>query len=122
MQKEKVRASEGLDFRQKAGAVIEWLDEKQARDIVALDVRSLNEMTEAVIIASGINQRHVQSLADWILEKLSESSMEFLGMEGYRGGTWILLDCNDLVVHIFQQEYREFYNLEGLWAEAPRIH
>jgi ribosome-associated protein len=121
MHKEQERRTEDADFRRKAELLFEWLEEKQARDVTVLDVRSLNEMTEGVVIASGINQRHVQGLADWVLEKLSEHSMEFLGMEGYRGGTWILIDGNDIVIHIFQQEYREFYNLEGLWAEAPRI-
>ncbi len=95
-----------------------WLQEKQAAGILALDLSALNSVTEIALIVSATNQRHAQALADWLLQKLGQDGWEFMGMEGYQNGTWILLDLNEIVVHVFQQEYREFYNLEGLWAEA----
>ncbi len=106
------------DVLAKVRRVALWLQEKQASRILALDLGYLNSVSEAVLIASAANKRHAQALADWLLQKLGEQCWEFMNMEGYQAGTWILLDLNDLVVHIFQQEYRDFYNLEGLWSEA----
>ena len=89
--------------------------------MVALDIKSMNSVTDGVILASAANIRHAQALTDWLMEKLSENRIELLGVEGYRSGTWVLIDCNDIVVHIFQKDYRQFYNLEGLWRDAGRI-
>jgi ribosome-associated protein len=65
--------------------------------------------------------KHAQALADAVLARSAESSIEFLSMEGYQTGEWILMDLNDVLIHIFQSELREFYNIEGMWSEAPRI-
>jgi ribosome-associated protein len=111
----------GSDTRYKARMIVSWLEDKQARDVVALDVRAINSITEAVLIASAANARHAQALADTLMEKFSEQDLEVLGMEGYRPGSWILIDCNDVVVHIFQENERGFYNLEGLWSKAPQL-
>lgn len=104
--------------QEKLESVAAWLQEKQAAQTLALDLSRLNSVTEAVIITSAANQRHAQALADWVLQKLGEKDWEFLGLEGYQHGTWILMDLNDLVLNIFQQKYRDFYNLEGLWHGA----
>ena len=108
-------------YKEKVFALLQWLYEKKAEDVVALDISQMNAVSEAIIIVSATNVPHAQTLADWTMEKLGESKWEFLGMEGYNYGNWILLDCNEVLIHIFQQEYRDFYNLEGLWKEAPRI-
>ncbi len=108
-------------FKQKIEHIIHWLLEKQAEDIVGLDVSGVNAVTEGMIIVSANNIPHAQALADWLLKKFAENKIEFLGMEGYQTGTWILIDCNDLIMHIFQKDYRKFYNLEGLWIEAPKL-
>jgi ribosome-associated protein len=86
-----------------------------------VDIQAMNSVTDGVIVASAANVRHAQALTDWLMEKLSENKIELLGIEGYRSGTWVLIDCNDIVVHIFQKDYRQFYNLEGLWRDAGRI-
>lgn len=109
------------DYRMTVRRMLGWLQEKQAEDMVALDIHAMNSVTDGVIVASAANVRHAQALTDWLMEKLSENEMELLGIEGYRSGTWILIDCNDIVVHIFQKDYRQFYNLEGLWRDAGRI-
>ncbi len=98
-----------------------WLEEKKAEDIVALDIRDFVSITDVLILASGVNTRHNQSLADWILEKVSEEGWEYLGMEGYKTGNWILIDLNEILVHIFSKDTREFYNLEALWRDARRL-
>lgn len=110
-----------IDYIHKVRMIVNLMEEKQARNTIALDMHEKNSLTEALIIVSAVNYRHAQALADWLLEKFSENSIEFLGLEGYHPGSWILIDCNDIVIHIFQQEFRDFYNIEGLWSESPRI-
>ncbi len=121
MNKNQVNPSESLVYMEKTSAIVSWLSEKKAEDVIALDISQMNAVSEAIIIVSATNVPHAQTLADWTMEKLGESSWDFLGVEGYNYGNWILLDCNEVLVHIFQQEYRDFYKLEGLWKEAPRM-
>jgi len=98
-----------------------WLHEKKAGDVKALDVGGLSSITEGLVLATAHGVRHAKALADHVLEKSSECDLDYLGMEGYRTGIWVLLDLNDVLVHIFQEDAREFYNLEGLWSEAEPL-
>lgn len=115
------KVQQGL-AKEKIIKMVQWLEEKQATGVLALDVHAACSVTEAIIIVSGSNLRHAQALADWLRQKCKENKIEFLGMEGYASGNWILMDFNDLVVHIFQEEYRQFYHIEGLWGEVPVIY
>ncbi|MDQ7032914.1 MAG: ribosome silencing factor [Desulfonauticus sp.] len=99
-----------------------WLDEHKAENILLLDVQNSLTVFEGLVIASANNVRHAQALADHILDKVAEYGYEYLGMEGYQHGEWILIDLNDIVVHIFLPETREFYNLEGFWFKAQKIY
>lgn len=105
----------------KAKVLAAWLDEKQAETLVVLDVAALCSVTEAIVVASAKGVRHAQALADAALDKAGEQGFEYLGMEGYQTGGWILLDLNDVIVHLFQKDMRLFYNIEGLWAEAESV-
>ena len=96
------------------------LDHK-AEDLVALDVRALAGYTDYFLIMSGRSTRHVQGLANAIGEKVVRKRLKEGKVEGLSEGQWVLLDCNDVVVHIFYREVREFYDLEGLWHDAPRV-
>lgn len=87
---------------------------------VVLEVKGLCSFADYFIVCSGGSQRHVLALARHLEETLSKSGARPLGMEGLEEGQWVLLDYNDVVIHLFSQPLREFYNLEGLWAEAPR--
>ncbi|ACV68428.1 ribosome silencing factor [Desulfohalobium retbaense] len=109
------------DYLRKTRDLLQWLEEKQAKDMVALDVSKVCNVTEALVVVSAGSARHAQALADGLLAKLAEHGIELMGMEGYRTGTWILIDINDVLVHIFQEEYRGFYNVEGLWTEGETI-
>ena len=104
-----------------AALVTGWLDDKQAMDVKALDVRGLCAITDTLVIATAKGARHAKALADHLLDSLKQENIEYLGMEGYQGGEWVLLDLNDVIVHIFQDEVRAFYNIEGLWAEGKCI-
>lgn len=93
-----------------------WLKDKKARDLFVLDLSGQGAFTEGMILVSATSVRHAQGLADHILEEAGRVNYEFLHMEGYQNGLWILLDFNDVIVNIFQKETRLLYKIEGLWA------
>ena len=87
---------------------------------VILEVKGLCSFADYFIVCSGGSRRHVLALAQHLEESLSKAGAKPLGVEGMEEGQWVLMDYNDVVIHIFSQPLREFYNLEGLWAEAPQ--
>lgn len=95
--------------------------EKKARDLVVLEVRELTSIADYFIICSGSSDRQVQSIAQGIEENLSEAGHSPLSVEGANRGHWVLMDFSDVIVHIFYEPVREFYDLEGLWGHAPRV-
>ncbi len=98
-----------------------WLDEKQAGDVMALDVSQVCAITEYIVVATARGARHAQALADSTLASAGSENIEYLSMEGYQNASWVLMDFNDVVVHIFQSEVRSLYNIEGLWSEGESI-
>ncbi|WP_027178706.1 ribosome silencing factor [Maridesulfovibrio bastinii] len=110
-----------IDTKEKARKVAGWLDDKQASEIIGIDVHEVCPIAEIVMVVTAKGVRHSQALADHILGMLAENKIEYLGMEGYKSGDWILLDLNDIIVHIFQEDNRSFYNIEGLWSEGTQI-
>jgi ribosome-associated protein len=102
-------------------AVAGWLREKKAEDLMALDVNGLCGIAEGLVLATAGGVRHAKALAEHVLKMVKQHGIEYMGMEGHQGGNWILVDLNDVLVHIFQADSREFYNLEGLWSEAERL-
>jgi ribosome-associated protein len=95
--------------------------ENKAQDLVALDVHELTSFADAFLLATGTSDRHVRSVADAMLEASKEVGRSALGVEGYEEGRWVLIDLNEVVVHIFQEEVRTYYDLERLWGDAPAI-
>ena len=96
--------------------------EKKATDMVVLDLREIASFTEFFIIASGSNQRQVQAICDEITEQLkAQLSSRPVRVEGYTSAEWVLLDYGDFIVHVFNKESREFYDLERLWRDARRV-
>ena len=93
--------------------------DRKAERVVALDVASLTSFTDAFVIATGTSDRHVKAVADAVIERAHELGAKPLGVEGYEGGEWVLIDLDDVIVHVFQGEKREHYDLERLWADAP---
>jgi ribosome-associated protein len=89
---------------------------------MALDLREIASFTEFFVIASGTNQRQVQAICDEISEQLKKQlAAKTVRIEGYNTGEWVLLDYGDFVVHIFNKEAREFYDLERLWRDARKV-
>jgi len=110
-----------MPTEQKSQLLAALLDEKQGEDIVLLDVTGICPIAEHIIVVTGRGQRHAQSLADAAHLLAKENNFISFGREGYETGTWILVDLNDVVIHIFQDEVRRFYNIEGLWSEGKRL-
>jgi ribosome-associated protein len=101
---------------------IEAASDKKAEDIVALDVSELLVVTEYFVIATGRTNIQVRAIADWIEEVLRDKGGEKpIGREGAGEDKWVLLDYGDVVVHVFQPAERDFYRLEKLWSDAPRL-
>lgn len=105
---------------EKSEVMLAWLDEHKAKNPVRLDLSRRHAFTECMLVVTATSVRHAQSLADGVAALCKERAYEFLRMEGVQGGQWILLDCNDIIVHIFQEPVRELYKLESLWAPAPK--
>lgn len=107
---------------EKIATFVGWLEEKKGRDVLALDLAGMNAFAESIIIVTAGSVRHAQGLADHVLGMCDDGKIEFLRMEGYQAGQWILLDCNDVIINVFQPPVREMFRLESLWADAPVLH
>jgi ribosome-associated protein len=95
--------------------------EKKAESVVVLDLRGVSGYTDYLVIGGGSSDRQVEAIAEGVEKELKTLGHRLVGSEGQRGGRWVLLDFGDVVVHVFHQEEREHYDLEGLWADAPRV-
>ncbi len=111
----------GSDPLAKAVRIAKAAVDLRAENLVALDVRELTSFADVFILATGGSNRHVRSIADAVEEVVEELGERPLGIEGYDEGRWLLLDLGDVIVHVFQSEVREHYDLERLWSEAPRL-
>ena len=95
--------------------------EKKAENLLALDVREITKLADYFIICSGNSGRQVRAIAEEIDFRLSREHENYLGIEGFPECRWVLMDYGDIIVHIFEPETREFYDLDGLWGDAPRL-
>ncbi len=95
--------------------------ERKAADVVALDLASISGATDYFLLASGGSDVQVKAIAENIVEQLKEEQIRPEHIEGLQGGRWVLIDYIDFVVHVFHEEARQFYQLEVLWGDAPRL-
>ena len=94
---------------------------KKARQVVMLDVKALTTVADTFIICSARSNRQVTAIADFIATDLKKNGKKALAIEGRREGHWVLMDYGDVIIHIFLEPMRSFYDLEGLWSDAGRI-
>ena len=107
-----------LELARKAAT---FLDSKKAEKLNVIEVDSISSLADNFVIATGNNNTHVRALADELDERMKAEGMPPARMEGYRSNSWILLDWGNVVVHIFTQEGRDFYDLDRLWADGNKI-
>lgn len=108
-----------MNSEQLSQLVIDALEEVKAKDIVKLDVRKMTTVTDYMIVASGTSSRHIKALANNVADRAREAGHKAAGVEGEEGGEWVLLDLQDLLVHVMLPRVRDFYNLEKLWSLSP---
>ncbi len=107
---------------EKAKAIVKILDEKKGRDIQLLEIKGLSTLGDYFILATGGSNTQVKALADDVDEEMHKQfDFHPIRIEGMQNAEWVLMDYEDVMVHIFQEEPRNFYNLERLWHDAPRV-
>ncbi len=95
--------------------------ERKALNVTALDVSALTSYTDMVVIVEAGSARQVTTMAEHIVQKLKGTGIQALGIEGIKEGEWALLDYGQIIIHVFETRARDFYDLEGLWSDAPRV-
>jgi len=110
-----------LDSREKACICARIIDEKKGIDPVILELRGMTALTDYFVVCSGTSDRQVQAIAEQLEKELKARGIMPLGIEGRQEGRWVLLDYDDVIIHILQETERGFYDLENLWHECPRV-
>jgi ribosome-associated protein len=110
-----------LSAQEKAQLIIQTALQKKPVNPIGLQVEGICSFTEYFLILSGSSTRQTQALADHLRTALGKKGLRPLGVEGEEAGQWILMDYDEVVVHIFLDSIREFYDVEGLWVDAPRM-
>lgn len=105
-----------MEHEQLKQFVIDKIEDLKARDIVDLDVKGKSTMTDTMLVCSGNSKRHVISIAENVVVEAKKAGFTPLGMEGEDTGEWVLVDMGDVVLHVMQDQTRDFYQLEKLWS------
>ncbi|MFC3527842.1 ribosome silencing factor [Paracoccus mangrovi] len=114
-------AESGLTSDQVLDRVLASLDDDKAEDVVTIDLRGRSAMADHMVIASGRNARQVASIAEKLVERLKQQTGQSARVEGKDTGDWVLIDTDDVIVHVFRPEVREFYQLEKMWMPADSL-
>lgn len=101
--------------------IVKAADDKIATDIVALDVTKVSPLADYFVIMSGKNERQVQAIVEAIDDEVHKNGFSVKNIEGKDGVKWILIDCYDVIAHVFLYSERSYYNLEKLWSDAPMV-
>ena len=109
------------DIREIVKTAFEALNEKKASDIRILDISEVSVIADYFVIAGGTNRNQLQAMADEVEDKLAELGCTPKNIEGYMNGSWILMDYGDVVLHLFDEENRLFYDLERIWRDGQEV-
>ena len=110
-----------LDIINEIKTAVNALEDKKGIGICVLDLSKVSDITDCFIICSGSNRSQIQALSDGVEEALSKSGLSCKGIEGYDSAGWVLLDYGDFVIHIFDKDMRDLYDLERIWGDAQKI-
>ena len=108
------------DLVRRYGWIPKVLASKKAKDIISIDISEVSGFADVFFITSSISDAHMKALLDIVAEALDERHVEYI-VEGKNSNLWRLIDCGDVIIHIFSSEGREFYNLERIWGDAPQL-
>lgn len=100
-------------------ALAKTAEKRRARRVIALDLRELTTLCDYFLICHGQSRAHVRAIAQELQEYVKREKIPLLHVEGSHDTQWMIIDCGDVIVHVFGEEAREFYDLEGLWGDAP---
>ncbi len=110
-----------MDSKKTLELVVKAADGRRAEDIVAMKVDQISPMADYFVVMTGGSNRQVQAITNAIVEMAHEHQLDIGSVEGKNAAQWVLVDLGDVVVHIFREETRHFYNLEKLWSDAPLV-
>lgn len=110
-----------MNSEELAKKIVRILDSKKGLDIVGVDIHELTTIGDYFILVTGTSSPHVKALAEEVEDTLAKEGLEPRRIEGAQSATWILMDYQDVILHIFTKETRDFYNMERLWSDAPRL-
>lgn len=110
-----------MNSEELAKKIVRILDSKKGLDIAGVDIHELTTIGDYFILVTGTSSPHVKALAEEVEDTLAKEGLEPRRIEGAQSATWILMDYQDVILHIFTKETREFYNMERLWSDAPRL-
>jgi ribosome-associated protein len=109
-----------IESKEKAIALAHAAWEKKAQDTEVIEIKALSDIADYFLVCSADSDRGVKTIVDNIEQKLKEIGERAIGVEGYAEGKWVLIDAADVVVHVFYEPVRRFYDIEALWIDAPR--
>jgi ribosome-associated protein len=115
------RRKKGLEPDELARRIVDAVSDKQAEDVLLLDIRNVASFADYFVIASGATGRQIQAIIDSVEEAVSQDGIKPMGIEGEPGSGWVLIDYGDVIVHIFAPDERAYYDLEGLWHTATPV-
>ena len=110
-----------MNSEELAKKIVKILDSKKGMEIIGIDIRGLTTLGDYFLLATGTGVPHVKALEEAVEDTLAAEGLEPRRVEGAQTATWILMDYQDVILHIFTRETREFYNMERLWADAPKM-
>lgn len=112
------KAQHSLDADQVLNLITNSLNDDKAIDVQAIPLAGKSAMADFMVVASGSSSRQVAAMAEHLQFKLKQNHVDIIGLEGMRQADWVLLDANDVIVHLFRPEVREFYGIERMWADG----
>ncbi|MCM1263066.1 MAG: ribosome silencing factor [Butyrivibrio sp.] len=110
-----------MDSKEMAKLAITALEDKKAEDVKIIDISNISTIADYFIIASGTNKSQIQTMTDNVAETLGRAGRPHKHIEGYQNANWILMDFQDIIVHIFDRENRLFYDLERIWRDGVEV-
>ncbi|MCR4923563.1 MAG: ribosome silencing factor [Lachnospiraceae bacterium] len=110
-----------MDCKKLISIALKAIDDKKGKDVVVLDIKDISILADYFIIASCMNKNQTEAMVEEIIEKLHKEEINIRAMEGRSDSGWILMDYQDVIIHIFDEESRSFYDLERIWGDSKRV-